>query len=80
MLWAGQCPLQDRLGHPYGSHQFGLRDPEDNLWTIGTYRPRSARASRRSATIGGATPTDDLRAPPDIVAGVRGTVVPARAA
>jgi predicted enzyme related to lactoylglutathione lyase len=23
----------------YGSHEFGLRDPEGNLWAIGTYRP-----------------------------------------
>jgi uncharacterized glyoxalase superfamily protein PhnB len=23
----------------YGSHQFGVRDPEGNLWTIGTYLP-----------------------------------------
>jgi uncharacterized glyoxalase superfamily protein PhnB len=23
----------------YGSHQFGLRDPEGNVWTVGTYRP-----------------------------------------
>ncbi|MGQ0574997.1 MAG: VOC family protein [Pseudonocardia sp.] len=22
----------------YGSHQFGIRDPDGNLWTIGTYR------------------------------------------
>ncbi|MGH9867246.1 MAG: VOC family protein [Candidatus Polarisedimenticolia bacterium] len=25
---------------PDGSHQFDVRDPEGNLWTIGTYRPR----------------------------------------
>ena|ERR1700694_647541 len=24
----------------YGSHQFELRDPEGNLWTVGTYRPQ----------------------------------------
>ncbi|MGH9185103.1 MAG: VOC family protein [Acidimicrobiales bacterium] len=23
----------------YGSHQFGVRDPEGNLWAVGTYRP-----------------------------------------
>lgn len=25
---------------PQGSHQFDLRDPEGNLWTIGTFQPR----------------------------------------
>jgi uncharacterized glyoxalase superfamily protein PhnB/uncharacterized protein YciI len=25
---------------PGGSHQFDLRDPEGNLWTVGTFRPR----------------------------------------
>jgi uncharacterized glyoxalase superfamily protein PhnB len=25
---------------PEGSHQFDLRDPEGNLWTVGTYAPR----------------------------------------
>jgi uncharacterized glyoxalase superfamily protein PhnB len=24
---------------PYGSHQFSVRDPEGNLWTVGTYLP-----------------------------------------
>jgi uncharacterized glyoxalase superfamily protein PhnB len=28
---------------PYGSHQFDLRDPEGNLWTVGTYRPQIRR-------------------------------------
>ncbi len=30
-------PLHDA---PYGSHQFDLRDPEGNLWTVGTYQAR----------------------------------------
>lgn len=30
----------------YGSHQFGLRDPEGNLWAIGTYRPPLAPGAR----------------------------------
>jgi len=30
-------PLHDA---PYGSHQFDLRDPEGNLWTVGTYQVR----------------------------------------
>jgi uncharacterized glyoxalase superfamily protein PhnB len=25
---------------PDGSHQFDVRDPEGNLWTVGTFRPR----------------------------------------
>jgi uncharacterized glyoxalase superfamily protein PhnB len=25
---------------PTGSRQFDVRDPEGNLWTVGTYRPR----------------------------------------
>jgi uncharacterized glyoxalase superfamily protein PhnB len=25
---------------PEGSRQFDVRDPEGNLWTVGTYRPR----------------------------------------
>jgi uncharacterized glyoxalase superfamily protein PhnB len=29
-------PLEDT---PFGSHQFNVRDPEGNLWTIGTYLP-----------------------------------------
>ena len=28
-------PLEDT---PYGSHTFGVRDPEGNSWTFGTYR------------------------------------------
>jgi hypothetical protein len=25
---------------PDGSHQFDLRDPGGNLWTVGTFQPR----------------------------------------
>jgi uncharacterized glyoxalase superfamily protein PhnB len=28
---------------PQGSAQFDLRDPEGNLWTIGTYQPKTSR-------------------------------------
>jgi len=28
---------------PQGSAQFDLRDPEGNLWTIGTYQPKAGR-------------------------------------
>ena len=25
---------------PFGSHQFAVRDPQGNMWTVGTYVPR----------------------------------------
>jgi uncharacterized glyoxalase superfamily protein PhnB len=28
---------------PQGSSQFDLRDPEGNLWTVGTYQPKTSR-------------------------------------
>jgi uncharacterized glyoxalase superfamily protein PhnB len=28
---------------PQGSAQFDLRDPEGNLWTVGTYQPKPSR-------------------------------------
>jgi uncharacterized glyoxalase superfamily protein PhnB len=31
---------------PDGSRQFDVRDPEGNLWTVGTYRPRIAAETR----------------------------------
>jgi uncharacterized glyoxalase superfamily protein PhnB len=31
---------------PDGSRQFDVRDPEGNLWTVGTYRPRIAGETR----------------------------------
>jgi uncharacterized glyoxalase superfamily protein PhnB len=35
-------PLHDVVtpAFPDGSHQFDLRDPGGNLWTVGTFRPR----------------------------------------
>jgi uncharacterized glyoxalase superfamily protein PhnB len=38
-------PVHDAFtpAFPEGSHQFDLRDPEGNLWTIGTFQPRLAR-------------------------------------
>jgi uncharacterized glyoxalase superfamily protein PhnB len=29
--------------YPQGSAQFDLRDPEGNLWTVGTYQPKVGR-------------------------------------
>lgn len=26
----------------YGSHEFGVRDPEGHIWSFGTYRPQGA--------------------------------------
>lgn len=38
-------PLHDARtpAFPDGSHQFDLRDPEGNLWTVGTFQPRFSR-------------------------------------
>jgi uncharacterized glyoxalase superfamily protein PhnB len=38
-------PVHDAFtpAFPEGSHQFDLRDPEGNLWTIGTFQPRIDR-------------------------------------
>ena len=34
--------VESELGDtPFGSHQFAVRDPERNVWTVGTYQPRS---------------------------------------
>ena len=35
-------PLHDAVtpAFPQGSHQFDVRDPGGNLWTIGTFQPR----------------------------------------
>jgi hypothetical protein len=35
--------IQELEDSDYGSHGFGLRDPEGNLWAIGTHDRRSAR-------------------------------------
>lgn len=37
--------VQELTDADYGSHEFGLRDPEGNLWAIGTYRPPVAPAA-----------------------------------
>lgn len=36
---AGSDIVDDLHDAPYGSHQFSIRDPEGNLWTLGTYLP-----------------------------------------
>ena len=30
--------LQELRDTDYGSHEFGVRDPDGNLWSVGTYR------------------------------------------
>ena len=37
---------------PDGSHQFDLRDPGGNLWTVGTFRPRIALKVEGAASSG----------------------------
>jgi uncharacterized glyoxalase superfamily protein PhnB len=29
----------------YGSHDFGVRDPEGHVWSFGTYRPQASATS-----------------------------------
>jgi uncharacterized glyoxalase superfamily protein PhnB len=36
---AGSDIIEDLNDSDYGSHQFGVRDPEGNMWSVGTYRP-----------------------------------------
>jgi uncharacterized glyoxalase superfamily protein PhnB len=36
---AGAEVIQELEDTDYGDHGFGLRDPEGNLWAIGTHRP-----------------------------------------
>jgi uncharacterized glyoxalase superfamily protein PhnB len=31
---------QELTDTAFGSHQFAVRDPEGNIWTVGTYRPQ----------------------------------------
>lgn len=35
---AGADILREPVDQDYGSREFGLRDPEGNLWSFGTYR------------------------------------------
>lgn len=36
---AGTDVIAELSDADYGSHQFGVRDPAGNLWSVGTYRP-----------------------------------------
>lgn len=37
---AGAQVVQEPVDQPYGSREFAVRDPEGNIWSVGSYRPR----------------------------------------
>jgi uncharacterized glyoxalase superfamily protein PhnB len=39
---AGATIERELSDQDYGSREFTARDPEGNLWSFGTYRPRAA--------------------------------------
>lgn len=41
---AGAPVVQELVDQPYGSREFAVRDPEGNVWSIGSYRPVPATA------------------------------------
>jgi uncharacterized glyoxalase superfamily protein PhnB len=38
---AGAQILRELEDTDYGSHEFGVRDPEGHIWSFGTYRPQA---------------------------------------
>jgi uncharacterized glyoxalase superfamily protein PhnB len=36
---AGARVVQELVDQPYGSREYAVADPEDNIWSIGSYRP-----------------------------------------
>jgi uncharacterized glyoxalase superfamily protein PhnB len=36
---AGAEVVQELVDQPYGSREYAVRDPEGNIWSIGSYRP-----------------------------------------
>src|SRR3954453_20786212 len=36
---AGPEVAQELVAQPYGSREFAVRDPDGNVWSLGTYRP-----------------------------------------
>jgi uncharacterized glyoxalase superfamily protein PhnB len=36
---AGAEVVQELVDQPYGSREFAVRDPDGNIWSLGTYRP-----------------------------------------
>jgi uncharacterized glyoxalase superfamily protein PhnB len=37
---AGAEVVQELVDQPYGSREYAVRDPEGNMWSIGSYRPQ----------------------------------------
>jgi uncharacterized glyoxalase superfamily protein PhnB len=37
---AGAQVVQELVDQPYGSREYAVRDPEGNIWSIGSYRPQ----------------------------------------
>jgi uncharacterized glyoxalase superfamily protein PhnB len=37
---AGAEVVQELVDQPYGSREYAVRDPEGNIWSIGSYRPQ----------------------------------------
>jgi uncharacterized glyoxalase superfamily protein PhnB len=36
---AGADVVQELVDQPYGSREYAVRDPEGNIWSVGSYRP-----------------------------------------
>lgn len=37
---AGAEVVQEPVDQPYGSREYAVRDPEGNIWSVGSYRPQ----------------------------------------
>jgi uncharacterized glyoxalase superfamily protein PhnB len=37
---AGADVVQELVDQPYGSREYAVRDPEGNVWSVGSYRPK----------------------------------------
>ena len=37
---AGAEIVQELVDQPYGSREYAVRDPEGNVWSVGSYRPQ----------------------------------------
>jgi uncharacterized glyoxalase superfamily protein PhnB len=37
---AGAEVVQELVDQPYGSREYAVRDPEGNVWSVGSYRPQ----------------------------------------
>ncbi|MFD5397144.1 VOC family protein [Streptomyces sp. NPDC127097] len=50
---AGAEIIEELSDTDYGSREFGVRDPEGNLWSFGTYRGEPRRVSPGPRATGG---------------------------